>query len=82
MIFARQTIIWVLLFASLAFELGGLALKMITPTQAAICSGFNPMPAILAGAFFVKEIITPWFILSFLCVVSAVFLIQKTNKEE
>ena len=47
------------MFASLAFELGGLALKMITPTQAAICSGFNPMPAILAGAFFVKEIITP-----------------------
>ena len=60
----------------------GLALKMITPTQAAICSGFNPLTAILAGAFFLNEIITPSFIVGFLCVVSAVVLIQITNKKE
>ena len=55
---------------------------MITSTQAAIYSAFNPLTAILAEAFLLDELITPLFILGFLCVFSAVVLIQITNKIE
>ena len=59
----------------------GLALNMISPTQAAICSGFNPLTAILAGALFLEEIMTPLFFVGFFCVISAVILLQMTNKD-
>ena len=59
----------------------GLALKMISPTQASICSGFNPLTAFLAGALFLGESITPLFVIGFLFVVSAVVLLQMTNKK-
>ena len=60
----------------------GLALKMISPTQAAVCSGFNPLTAMLAGAIFLGEIITLLFVIGFFCVVSAVVLLQLANKNE
>ncbi len=60
----------------------GLALKMISPTQAAICSGFNPLTAILAGAILLSEEVTTAFLFGFLCVVSAVVFLQIANKNE
>ena len=67
---------------ALMIYLWGLALKMISPTQAAVCSGFNPLTAILAGALFLGESITPLFVIGFLLVISAVVLLQITNKKE
>ena len=60
----------------------GLALKMISPTQAAICSGFNPLTAILAGAILLSEEVTTLFLFGFLCVASAVVFLQFANKNE
>ena len=60
----------------------GLALRMISPTQAAICSGFNPLTAILAGAILLGEEITSLFLIGFLCVISAVIFLQIANKNE
>jgi len=55
---------------------------MISPTQAAICSGFNPLTAILAGAILLGEEITSLFLIGFLCVISAVIFLQIANKNE
>ena len=60
----------------------GLALRMISPTQAAICSGFNPLTAILAGTILLGEEITSLFLIGFLCVISAVIVLQVANKNE
>ena len=60
----------------------GLALRMISPTQAAICSGFNPLTAIVAGAFLLGEEVTNFFLIGFLCVISAVIFLQTANKND
>ena len=52
----------------------GRALMIITPTQAAISLGFNPLTAMLLGALLIGEEITVQFIAGFLMVVSAVVL--------
>ncbi len=67
---------------ALMIYLWGLALKIVSPTKAAICSGFNPLTAILAGSLFLGEKITPLLILGFFCVVSAVVFLQLTSKNE
>jgi drug/metabolite transporter (DMT)-like permease len=52
----------------------GRALMIISPTQAAISLGFNPLTAMLLGALLIGEEITLQFIAGFLMVVSAVVL--------
>ena len=52
----------------------GRALMIISPTQAAISLGFNPLTAMLLGAFLLGEEITLQFMAGFLMVVSAVVL--------
>ena len=52
----------------------GRALMIITPTQAAILLGFNPLTAMLLGALLIGEELTVQFIAGFLMVVSAVVL--------
>ena len=52
----------------------GRALMIITPTQAAISLGFNPLTAMLLGALLIGEEITVQFIAGFIMVVSAVVL--------
>ena len=61
----------------------GKALQMITPTQAAISLGFNPLSAILLGAIILNEQITFKLIIGFLSIIIAIILvnwrIQKEN---
>ena len=52
----------------------GRALMIITPTQAAISLGFNPLTAMLLGALLIGEEITVQFIAGFLMVISAVVI--------
>jgi len=52
----------------------GRALMIITPTQAAISLGFNPLIAMLLGALLIGEEITLMFVVGFLMVISAVVL--------
>ena len=52
----------------------GRALMIISPTQAAISLGFNPLTAMLLGALLIGEEITLQFVAGFLMVVSAVVL--------
>ena len=58
----------------------GLALKMISPTQAAVCSGFNPLTAILAGALFLGESITLLFVIGFTCYLCSSFTSDNEQK--
>jgi drug/metabolite transporter (DMT)-like permease len=61
----------------------GKALQMITPTQAAISLGFNPLSAILLGSVILNEQITFKLIIGFLSIIIAIILvnwrIQKEN---
>ena len=52
----------------------GRALLIITPTQAAISLGFNPLTAMLLGFLLIGEEITIRFLTGFILVVSAVVL--------
>ncbi len=58
----------------------GRALMIITPTQAAISLGFNPLTAMLLGALLIGEEITIRFVAGFLMVVSAVVLANLSFK--
>ena len=58
----------------------GRALMIITPTQAAISLGFNPLTAMLLGALLIGEEITVQFSAGFLMVVSAVVLSNLSMK--
>ena len=58
----------------------GRALMIISPTQAAILLGFNPLTAMLLGALLIGEEITLEFIVGFLMVVSAVVLSNASLK--
>ena len=61
----------------------GKALQMITPTQAAISLGFNPLSAILLGAIILNEQITFRLFVGFLSIIIAIVLVnwnvQKKN---
>ena len=61
----------------------GKALQMITPTQAAIALGFNPLSAILLGAIILNEQITFRLFVGFLSIIIAIVLVnwnvQKKN---
>ena len=61
----------------------GKALQMITPTQAAISLGFNPLSAILLGAIILNEQITFRLFVGFLSIIIAIILVnwnvQKKN---
>jgi len=61
----------------------GKALQMITPTQAAISLGFNPLSAILLGAIILNEQITFRLFVGFLSIIVAIVLVnwnvQKKN---
>ena len=60
----------------------GRALMIITPTQAAILLGFNPLTAMLLGALLIGEELTVQFIAGFLMVVGggwAIFSKKKSN---
>ena len=52
----------------------GRALLIITPTQAAIASGFSPVTAMFLGFLLIAEEITIRFLARFIMVVSAVVL--------
>jgi drug/metabolite transporter (DMT)-like permease len=54
--------------------LWGRALQIVTPTQAAITIGFNPLVAILLGAWVLSEPVTGRLFLGFLLILSAVVL--------
>ena len=59
----------------------GKALQLISPTQAAISLGFNPLSAILLGSFILNEEITLKLIVSFLSIIFAITLANwKTKK--
>ena len=61
----------------------GKALQMITPTQAAISLGFNPLSAILLGAIILNEQVTFRLFVGFLSIIIAIVLVnwnvQKKN---
>ena len=52
----------------------GRALMIITPTQAAISLGFNPLTAMILGIWLLGEPITIRFVIGFILVSSAVIL--------
>jgi drug/metabolite transporter (DMT)-like permease len=52
----------------------GNALQLISPTQAAISLGFNPLSAILLGSFILNEEITLKLIVGFLSIIIAITL--------
>ena len=62
----------------------GKALQLISPTQAAISLGFNPLSAILFGSFILNEEITLKLIVGFLSIIFAITLanwrIKNNNK--
>ena len=60
----------------------GKALQMITPTQAAISLGFNPLSAILLGAIILNEQITFKLIIGFLSIIIAIILVNWDTQKE
>ena len=52
----------------------GKALQLISPTQAAISLGFNPLSAILLGSIILNEEITFKLIFGFVSIVIAIIL--------
>ena len=60
----------------------GKALQMITPTQAAISLGFNPLSAILLGAIILNEQITFRLFVGFLSIIIAIILVNWGTQKE
>ena len=60
----------------------GKALQMITPTQAAISLGFNPLSAILLGAIILNEQITFRLFVGFLSIIIAIILVNWSTQKE
>ena len=52
----------------------GKALQLITPTQAAISLGFNPLSAILLGSIILNEAITIRLLIGFISIVMAIVI--------
>ena len=59
----------------------GKALQLISPTQAAISLGFNPLSAILLGSFILNEEITLKLIVGFLSIIFAITLANQRIKK-
>ena len=58
----------------------GKALQLISPTQAAISLGFNPLSAILLGSIILNEEITFKLIIGFVSIVIAIILANWKTK--
>ena len=54
----------------------GKALQIISPTQAAISLGFNPLSAILLGSIILNEQITFRLIVGFISIIIAIILVN------
>ena len=60
----------------------GKALQIISPTQAAISLGFNPLSAILLGAIILNEQITFRLIIGFISIIIAIILVNWKVKKK
>lgn len=71
---------WIIVFllavpgGALMLFLWGRALQLITPTQAAITVGLNPLTAILLGAWLLSEPVTANVLIGFVMIVAAIVL--------
>ena len=64
---------------ALMLFLWGRALQLITPTQAAITAGLNPLTAILLGAWLLSEPVTANVLIGFVMIVAAIVLANMKN---
>ena len=60
----------------------GKALQIISPTQAAISLGFNPLSAILLGSIILNEQITFRLIVGFISIIIAIILVNWKVKKK
>ena len=60
----------------------GKALQLISPTQAAISLGFNPLSAILLGSIILNEEITFNLVVGFFSIMMAIILANWRPKEK
>ena len=58
----------------------GRALQLISPTQAAITTGFNPVTAILLGAWLLSEPVSLRLLVGFALILTAILLASKRDK--
>lgn len=58
----------------------GRALQLISPTQAAITTGFNPITAILLGTWLLSEPVSLRLLAGFALILAAILLASKRNK--
>ncbi|MBT3991814.1 MAG: DMT family transporter [Rhodospirillaceae bacterium] len=59
----------------------GRALQMISPTQAAIATGFNPLTAILLGAWLLSEPVSIRLLGGFLLILLAILIASKSSRQ-
>jgi drug/metabolite transporter (DMT)-like permease len=77
---------WIVVFllaipgGAVMFMTWGRALQMITPTQAAITTGFNPVTAILLGAWLLTEPISLQLLGGFALILAAILLSARADK--
>ncbi len=64
---------------ALMLFLWGRALQLITPTQAAVTVGLNPLTAILLGAWLLSEPVTANVLIGFVMIVAAIVLANMKN---
>ena len=60
----------------------GRALQMISPTQAAIATGLNPVTAILLGAWLLAEPVSLRLLGGFVLVLTAIVLSTRNHNQE
>ena len=65
---------------SVMFLAWGRALQMISPTQAAIATGFNPVTAILLGAWLLSEPVSLRLLSGFALVIVAILISTRDSK--
>jgi len=58
----------------------GRALQLISPTQAAITTGFNPITAILLGTWLLSEPVSLRLLAGFALILAAILLASKRDK--
>lgn len=77
---------WIVIFllavpgGAVMFLTWGRALQMISPTQAAIATGFNPLTAILLGTWLLSEPVSLRLLGGFALIVAAILISAKTDK--
>jgi drug/metabolite transporter (DMT)-like permease len=67
---------------SVMFLAWGRALQMISPTQATIAVGFNPVTAILLGAWLLSEPVSYRLLIGFILVVIAIFISARDSQQK